>query len=377
MSLNKLIEFRRLVHANPELSNQEFETGHRVLEFLKNCKPDEIIYPIGETGLLAEFKGGDDGPSVLLRAELDALPIEEINGFDHRSKTKDVSHMCGHDGHMTILLGVAEYLTKHPLDKGKVSLLFQPGEENGTGAKAVLSDDNHNIGPFDYVLALHNLPSYPLNQLVVKENSFTSHVISLVVKLHGKTAHAAEPELGINPASALPGILELCNRFTINNIDREDFFLVTPIHINVGEKAYGISAGYGEVHLTIRAWDSRHLKETSQQLLEGIEVIANNHSLNVEHEWIFEFFANQNNSDVVDTLRKVARLKGIDLTERKYPFKWGEDFGLFTQKYKGAMFGIGAGEDQPALHNPDYDFPDEIMGTAIDVFTGFINEVMS
>lgn len=376
MNTERLIEFRRDIHAHPELSNEERQTAAKVHAWLQELNIFHSIKEIGDTGIIAEYDSGKEGPHILLRAELDALPIEEINNFEYRSSKKHVSHMCGHDGHLTSLLGVALGLSMDELKKGKLSLLFQPGEENGTGAKAVLNDENVSFGPFDYVIAYHNLPGYPRHSIVVKDESFTAHVVSVIIQLNGKTSHAAEPELGFNPGMAVSDILALGDLMNNNDPERSDFFLVTPVHINMGDIAYGISAGHAEIHLTLRAWTKKMLKKKAYKLMHAIEEKAALHHIDCSYEWTHEFFANKNDAYVVETIREVARAHSFDLIERKMPFKWGEDFGLFTQHYKGAMFGIGSGEDHPALHNPDYDFPDEILDTAIKMFRGIVNRLM-
>lgn len=378
MNIDKLKEFRRYIHAHPELSNEEVETAKRVVDYLNACNPDTIIHPIGGTGVLAVFDSGVEGPTVLVRCELDALPIEEINTFEHTSTRKAVSHMCGHDGHLTMLLGVADHLKNNKPQSGKVYLLFQPGEENGTGAKAVMEElSDHGLTHIDYCIALHNLPGYPLGEIVLKRKAFTAHVISLDIRLKGKTSHAAEPELGLNPAPLIADVLQECKKLTNNNPENKDFFLITPIFIEMGQKSYGISAGQGELDLTIRAWDTQLLKSQCERLETFIKSHAQHYGLETELVYSHEFYSNQNNDEVVDLLQSVAENNEYPISIREYPFKWGEDFGLFTQEYPGAMFGIGSGEECPALHNPDYDFPDDLLPVGITMFTGFIDKLLN
>jgi len=185
--------FRRDLHAHPEISGEEKKTGKRVLTVLNELKPDELLTEVGGTGILATFGTDEKGPQVMVRCELDALPIQEINTFDHKSTSKGVSHKCGHDGHMAILTGLAEKLAKDRPLTGRVHLLYQPAEENGAGAAAVLKDPRMKDRHFDLVLALHNLPGYPLGHAVVRKGAFTASVNSMVIALKGRTSHAAEP----------------------------------------------------------------------------------------------------------------------------------------------------------------------------------------
>jgi amidohydrolase len=366
--LDELTYIRRHLHANPELSGKEFYTSKKVVEIIKRYHPADIIENVGGTGVVAIFDSGTKGETVLFRSELDALPIHETNDLEYRSTVDQVAHMCGHDGHTTILIGLAKRLFEQPLTKGKVVLLFQPAEEDGSGAKAVLADPRFSDIEPDYVFAFHNLPTYPLHQVVVRNNSFTAAVKSIVIKLYGKTAHAAEPENGINPSQAIADILNQLNSISNNHPEREDFQLITPIYISLGDINYGISAGYGEVHLTLRSWTEKQLNILSEKVLHVISSAADTYKIKSEIAWTHHFAANENDPAAVDIIFKSAIENQLSVIHRPYPFKWGEDFGLFTQKYKGAMFGIGAGESNAALHNPDYDFPDAIIPTGVDLF---------
>jgi amidohydrolase len=365
--IDQLTTLRKSLHANPEVSGEEFETQKTIIHFLTN-QTDAQIQKVANTGVTATFNGTTVGPTVMIRGDIDALPITEINEFEHRSTIAGVSHKCGHDGHTCILLGLAVLLTKQAITKGKVILLFQPAEEDGMGAKAVLNDVAFKNISIDYAFALHNLPDYPLHEIVVKEQEFTGNVKSIIIKLNGKTSHAAEPEKGINPSLAIAELLQYADEITLNDPSAKDFFLVTPIHVNMGELAYGISAGYGEVHFTIRSWSTTLMEEKSNALVNFIKQIAKSHQLEPDISWTQVFAANINHPKAVENIINSAKNNNYNITERMYPFKWGEDFGLFTQQFKGAMFGLGAGLETPALHNPDYDFPDEILPTGINMF---------
>ncbi|PHO00041.1 amidohydrolase, partial [Rhodobacteraceae bacterium 4F10] len=308
-------------------------------------------------------------------ADIDAFPIQEINSFEHKSVNEGVSHKCGHDGHTAILLGVAKLLTEKPLHKGKIVLLFQPSEENGRGAQSVLEDSSFKELNIDYAFALHNLPGFTKQEIVVKKNEFTSNVKSVVITLEGKTAHAAEPEKGFNPANAIAKILHFIKQETKNTPEDSDFFLATPVHITMGEKAYGVSAGYGEVHLTLRSWSTSLMNEKQQKIEQLLQKLEEKEKLNINTSWFEEFYANKNDKEAVDYIKKAATKQKLSINEITTPFKWGEDFGLFTQQFKGAIFGLGAGKDTPALHNPDYDFPDEVTVTGAQLFYNILKEV--
>lgn len=366
--IENLTSLRKELHAHPELSGEEKETSKRVLAFLEECNPSHIISSIGGYGLVAVFDSGKKGPNVLFRADMDALPIEEINDFDYRSKTKGVSHKCGHDGHTTMLLGLAKLLSKNLPKEGKALLLFQPAEEIGAGAAAVLDDEKFNSLKPDWVFGLHNLPGYPLYEVVVKKDSFTASVTSIIIKLQGKTTHAAEPEHGINPAMAVSELVLQASLWSNNLPERDDFAVVTPIHIALGSKAYGTSAGDATIGFTIRTWSEKEMKKLQEKIEVYLIDLAKKHRLRLKYKYTQDFKANENNTDAVESIINAAKTLKLKITERKSPFKWGEDFGLFTQQYKGAFFCIGAGKDSPALHNPDYDFPDELLPTGSKMF---------
>ncbi len=375
--MEELIQLRKFLHQNPEISGNESKTAQHIIDFLSKYKSNQVIKNIGGQGVLAIYKGKETGKSILFRCELDALAIQETNSFDYKSKFDGVSHKCGHDGHMAILCGLAKKIDQNPLEKGTIFLLFQPSEEDGNGAKRVLNDFKFKeINP-DFAFALHNLPNYPKHQIIVKENTFTCAVNSMIIQLEGKTSHAGEPENGINPALAIAEIITLFNSKINNDITSETYCLITPIHINMGEKAYGVSAGYGEAHFTIRSNSNVQMRIIESNLEENVKEIASKFNLKIKMGWTQSFQANENNIEAVNYIRKAATSNNLNILEKELPFTFGEDFGLFTQKYKGAMLGLGSGEKTPALHNPDYDFPDEVIDTGITLFYQIAKEILN
>ncbi|TDE05699.1 amidohydrolase [Flavobacterium sandaracinum] len=365
---NALILLRKELHQHPEVSGEEIHTAKRVLSFLENYPPDEVITEIGKTGLIAIYKGKKTGKTVLFRCELDALPIEETNVFGHRSLNNGVSHKCGHDGHMAILCGLAAELYHNKPESGTVILLFQPAEEDGSGAQKVLLDTKFASIQPDYVFALHNLPGFPMHQIVVKNETFSCAVNSIIIKLKGKTSHAGEPGKGINPALAIAAIISEFNTIIQSDITKENYCLITAIYTKMGSKAYGVSAGAGEIHFTVRSDSNSQMRRIELTLENLAQSIAKKHKLTCKTSWTQGFQANENDKTAVTFIKKAATINGFDLLEKDKPFTWGEDFGLFTQHYPGAMFGLGAGINTAALHNPDYDFPDEIITTGVSVF---------
>lgn len=375
--MEELIQLRQELHKHPEVSGNESKTAQRILDFIAKYKPNQVITNLGGNGILAIYKGKEDGKSVLFRCELDALPIQEINEFDYKSVYEGVSHKCGHDGHMAILCGMAKTLHENPLKKGTVMFLFQPAEEDGNGAKRVLNDSNFDAIKPDFAFALHNLPGFKEHQIVIKENTFTCAVNSMIIQLNGKTSHAGEPENGINPSLAIAEIIQVFNSKINTDVSSKKYCLITPIHINMGEKAYGVSAGYGEVHFTVRSNSNAQMKIIESNLEENINEIASKFNLKTKIEWTESFQANENNVEAINFIRKSASKLNLNILEKEQPFTFGEDFGLFTQNFKGAMLGLGSGENTPSLHNPDYDFPDEIIETGINLFHQITKEILN
>ena len=370
-----LKQFRRELHQYPEVSGKEFETAKTISTAFKLLQPDILLEELGGTGVLATFSGTQPGPHLMFRAELDALPIQELNSFPHRSTKEGVSHKCGHDGHMATLFGLAQWVAAHRPQQGQISVLFQPAEEDGSGAAKVLADERFITVSPDYVFAFHNLPGYDLGQVVIRDGSISAAVRSMIIKLKGKTAHAAEPENGINPAPALAALIIGLQTLMEPDTSHSEFKLITPVHMNLGEKAYGVAAGYGELHLTIRTWTEPVMLSLITQINSLIDKVSNLHGLDSELDWTDSFLANQNDIYCTGMVRKAAEYLNMDISERQFPLKWGEDFGYFTQKYPGAFWGMGAGLDSPALHNPDYDYPDELSQKALMLFLKLIQDM--
>ncbi len=377
LPIDKLIEFRHELHKNPELAHKEENTAERIINFLNRYSPDKIVKSLGGYGVAAIFKGKESGPTILIRADLDALPIKEENDFEYKSVTSNVAHKCGHDGHMTIVSGLAILLNKLKPEKGKVVLLFQPAEETGEGAAKVISDEKFNQIKPDYVFALHNLPGFESNSIITRHKNFAAASRGMIIKLEGKTSHAAEPENGRSPALAVAQIIyKLENLTKDKNQFLKDFSLVTLIHTRIGEKAFGTTPGYAEVMFTLRAYEQNDMNYLTTSAEKIVKEIASTEKLKVSIEWCEDFPATVNDDECVAIIKESIQQNNLREIETEKPFKWSEDFGHFTKNFKGALFGLGAGINTPKLHNPDYDFPDDIIETGIKMFYSIINNIL-
>jgi amidohydrolase len=372
----ELINFRKRLHKFPELSGKEKVTANRMVDFARRFYHGEILTKLGGNGVAIVFEGMAAGKTILIRCDLDALPIQEVNEFDYTSVYPNVSHKCGHDGHMAIVSGLVPLLVNKKIPKGKVVLLFQPAEETGEGANRVLQDPRFAAIVPDYVFALHNLPGFPVNEIVVKENVFASSSRGLIIKLTGKSSHAAEPEKGITPSIAVAELIQLLTGLPTTKT-LKDFSLVTIIHARIGERAFGTTPGYAELMATLRSNNEDDMQHIRKQAEKFVSSVALKHKLKYEIEWVEEFPATVNDPLCVNIIRSGAEQNHLTINEISEPFRWSEDFGHFTQKFKGAMFGIGAGTTHPELHHPDYDFPDEIIVTGTKMFYSIIKKVLS
>ncbi len=371
-----IIQFRQDLHQHPELSGQEVHTARRVVDFLAMYDPDEIVDNIGGNGLVVSYVFGGEGPDIAIRCELDALPIKEVNQFPYASVTAGVSHKCGHDGHMAIVAGLAAWLSSRPFCRGKVRLLFQVAEENSQGAKTMLEDPKLVGFSPDYIFALHNLPGYPLHEILVVRRQFSATVLSLAIHLRGVMAHAAHPEAGRNPSLAISEATIAIQQLVNPDPADRSFTLVTPVYTRIGAPDYGISAAEGELHLTLRTWTEDGMQTLLDAITGIVSSLCKKYELSYSTEQFDYFPAVVNDERCNEVIIEAGKRLGYKRTELSTPMRFGEDFGYFTQKAKGAMFGLGAGLQTAPLHSQAYDFPDELLETGISLFKGIISDLI-
>lgn len=371
-----IIQLRQQLHRHPELSGQESGTAQMIKDFLfEHLPPSELISELGGHGLAAVYTFGP-GPVIVLRCELDALPIPERGTQPWSSTNPGVSHKCGHDGHMAMVAGTVFWLREQSLSRGKVVFLFQPAEETGRGARQLCADPRFAALAPDYVFALHNIPGAAMGEILMMKAGFSAEVISCAISLTGTQAHAAEPENGVNPAYALGALLKGLRELNVEDPVAEDFALLTPVHCRVGEVAYGIAPGNGELHYTLRTWTTKTMDVLREALRESVARVSKDHGLQCQIDWREHFPASINDAAANDLVRRAAARAGLRVVDRPYPFKFGEDFGWFSRQYKTAMFGLGAGGATPALHHVAYDFPDELLPAGVTVFSELLRQIL-
>lgn len=380
---------RHNLHRLAEFSGKEIKTLSYIASIIKEFKLTNIYEYVGGFGLLAEFNfdKNDDkkGKTILFRADMDAVAIEEKNDIEYKSVTKSIAHLCGHDGHMSILIQLAQLINENPFKAGTILLLFQPAEEIGKGAEAVIESKILDKYKIDYAFALHNIPGYDLGQILIRRGSFSCGVISCDINFSGKEAHAAQPEKSLSPFDLMISIKNKIKELQNDDFNSNDYFLATLIEFCVGEKKYGVSAGKGVLRATFRAKTNSILNSycsmVENMVKEEVDIFNNklysNNCLDKKRgdisntsflpkityniNYCERFYANENNDKAVDIIEKATKQLGMNYINLEQSFRWGEDFGFFTQKYPGAMFGVGSGENCSPLHCHTYNFPNQII----------------
>jgi metal-dependent amidase/aminoacylase/carboxypeptidase family protein len=240
----------------------------------------------------------------------------------------------------------------------------------------VLSDPRFDDITPDFGIAIHNMPGFPLHSMVIKPGSITAAVRSIVLRFDGRTAHASEPEKGENPSIAVADLLHGCAAMCVHDIASPDFRLITPVHVRIGSIAYGVSAGDGEVHLTIRTVANDGLAALQARIVELAEQLAARDGLRLRAEVVEDFFANMNDPDVTERVRQAAEACDITIISPEVGLRGGEDFGLFSERFPCCMVLLGAGEDFHPIHNPYYDFPDELIDTGVRLYETIVSDAL-
>jgi amidohydrolase len=254
-----------------------------------------------------------------------------------------------------------------------VVLLFQAAEETGDGARAVLADPRFEQIRPDAAFALHNLPGYPLHQVVMRKGTFAAGSTGMTISLTGKTSHSAHPEAGINPAQALAQLIQELPKLAQ---EANGFALLTLIHAELGSLAFGTSAGKASLSMTLRAYNQQDLDHLIERVKERAKIVAQSERLEIEFSFIEQFAVSVNDGDLNPLVENAAKKLGLSLIEKPDPFRWSEDFGLFSQVCPSFLFGLGSGETSPQLHEGTYDFPDELIETGVGMFEGILRELL-
>jgi amidohydrolase len=323
------------------------------------------------------WNGAAPGETVLFRAELDALPIDEVGQPDWRSTVPNKGHMCGHDGHMTILMALARLIARNRPATGRVILMFQPAEENGSGAAAVLADPRFADLKPDWAFALHNMPGLPLGFATLRTGTMMCASQGMKVGLTGKTSHASMPETGTSPVHAVARLIPALLALGPGGPLDADFRMVTITHARIGEPAFGISPGYGELWVKLRTRDDAPMAAMRAAAEDLVRAEAAADGLTVTFETHDNFAATVNDDQAITRLTAALDALNLPHDDRNLPLRGSEDFGRFgSDGTKMAMMFLGSGEKHPQLHNPDYDFPDSLIPLGAQLFQRVMTDIL-
>lgn len=372
--MQNIINLRHILHSRAELSGHEVETNLIVNEWLKATQPDLLIEKIGGYGVVAVYKGAQPGKCILIRGDIDALHIPERNELPYCSLHEGISHKCGHDGHTAILCGLAQWLGEQRPDRGEVVLLFQPAEETGQGAQAILQDPQFQHIKPDVAYGLHNLPGFEKSKVMVRKGCFAAASFGLKLVFEGRTAHASQPETGHNPSELFAVLIHQLEkkRELLKDLKPLTTFVIT--HAILGEETFGVAPGHAEIWLTLRSFDDHNLEMLASQIIEMCRAKAKDHLFDFNFTMHEAFAATNSDDRCVNIIEKSAQNLDLQLDHLAEPFRWSEDFGRFGSICPIGFFGLGSGLEQPALHNPEYDFPDDILETGMCLFWEIIRQ---
>ncbi len=374
--IRELTSFRRELHRKPELSGEEAETAKTIYGALTELAPDHLLSGLGGHGVAAVYDSGRDGPTVLFRAELDALPIEEASGAEWSSEISGKAHLCGHDGHMTMLLALARLLSRKRPQAGRCVLMFQPAEEDGSGARAVVADPKFGTIRPDWAFAIHNEPGLPFGYVGIRPGLINCASRGLAISLKGRTSHAAEPELASSPVAALPEMLSALDDLGGGGELDDTFRLSTITHINVGEATFGITPGDARIFVTLRASRDEAVTELQHTAETLISRLSDEHGLTCDFEVHDDFAASMNDPEAVIVACRAMQDLGIPFGEKGVPMRASEDFGAFGWGANAAMLCLGPGEQHVALHQPEYDFPDDLIPVGARIFERILRDLL-
>lgn len=393
----KVIEWRRHFHQYPELSNRETKTGQKIAEFLKSLGM-EVKYPVAKTGVVGLLKGGKPGPVVALRADMDALPVTERNGLPFISKERvsfngqetGVMHACGHDGHMAILMGVAEILAKNKAElKGSVKFIFQPAEEGApanegtSGAELMVQEGVMENPKVDAVFGLHIQSLLPSGKIAYRPEGLMAAVDGLNIKVTGKGAHGATPWDGVDPIYVASQIVTGLQAVVSRQTELTKAGVVVTIgSIHAGNRG-NIIPETAIMEGTIRTFDDNMQKKLHEKIKLTVAKIAEANGATAEATITRGYPVTYNNpaltQQMAGTLQRVAGAENIIITEA---VTMAEDFSFFQQKAPGVFIFLGAYpadmnlEKRPVHHTADFMIDEKSFVTGVKALVGLTVDYM-
>lgn len=362
---------RRDIHQHPELAYEEFRTAELVANRLSDYGL-EVTRAVGGTGVVGTLRSGSSARSLGLRADMDALPVQEVNGFAHASKHAGKMHACGHDGHTAILLGAAKHLAQHRDFDGTVHFIFQPAEEGGAGARRMIEDGLFERFPVDAVFGLHNWPGMAAGNMGVRAGAMMASSNEFHITVRGKGAHAAQPHKGIDPVMVAVQIAQGWQTIVSRNKNPLDAAVLTITQIHSGS-ATNIIPDEATMVGTVRTFALPVLDLIEQRMHDIARHTAAAYDAEVEFHFQRNYPPLINHPDetafAIEVMRAMVGHSRVDVDVE--PTMGAEDFAFMLQHKPGCYIFLGNGDGAHRagghglgpcnLHNPSYDFNDDLL----------------
>ena len=370
--------WRRQLHAMPEILYDVHETAAFVAARLAGFGCDEVVTGIGRTGVVAIIRGTrGDGPTIGLRADMDALPLSEITGKPWASKTPGRMHACGHDGHTAMLLGAAKYLAETRSFAGAVAVIFQPAEEGGAGAQAMIDDGMMERFGIGRVFGMHNMPGLPVGSFALTPGPIMAATAEFTITVEGKGGHAAMPHTTIDPLVAASQLVLAFQTIVARTVDPLDSAVVSVTKFHTGD-AYNVIPQKAELAGTVRTLRN----EVAEAVFARIRAIcagiaaAAGVEIGVRIDVNYPVTLNDpaETAFAASVAREIAGAGNVDEAVR--PTMGGEDFSYMLNARPGAFIFAGNG-DTAGLHNPAYDFNDELIPHGISYWVRLVETALA
>ncbi|MCV9947039.1 MULTISPECIES: M20 aminoacylase family protein [unclassified Rhizobium] len=361
--LDEIIALRHDLHQYPELAFQELRTSKLVATHLSSWGY-EVATGIAGTGIVATLRRGDGKKRIGIRADMDALPIEEATGLAYASSNPGVMHACGHDGHTSILLAAARYLAESGNFSGTLRLIFQPAEEIGAGARKMISEGLFERFPVDAVFGLHNWPGVPTGQFGFVAGPAMASVDKAIIKIIGKGGHGAEPHRTVDPVLASASFITALQSVVSRNVDPQEMAVVTVGSIHAGSASNVIPESV-EMQLTMRAYSEAVRQLLRERIPALARAQAESFGAEADVNYRLGFPALINHAAETAFARDVAYdALGAAAIEKDFrPRTASEDFAFMLQANPGSYLFVGNGDSAP-LHSAHYNFNDAIIAPA-------------
>lgn len=369
--------WRRAFHAQPELGYQEHRTSQRVAELLEDFGID-VHRGLGGTGVVGTLRNGN-GPTIGIRADMDALPIQELGEPQHKSAHAGCMHACGHDGHTAILLATAQHLSVTRDFSGTVHFVFQPAEENLAGAQKMIEDGLFELFPMDAIYGLHNWPGYPAGQVVINPGPMMASLDTFEIKLTGKGCHAAMPDKGADPIVAAAELVLGLQSIVSRRLSPLDSAVVSVTQIQAGE-AINVIPESAVLKGTVRCLQTPVRAKVQRLIGEFVEQLPVAFGVAGVLTYNVGYPVTENDPEAAAQVRRaaVAAVGEEHVQWGCNPSMASEDFSFMLQACPGAYVWLGVDGDQPsaALHNPYYDFNDQVIEPGVAVWTKLVEQLL-